>query len=109
MERHVSGGNINIKERKKNDFNIIFFKLGYLPKEDPDHSHLYALLRKYCTPDEMLKLVPRPTLHGGGKWTMDRNIWDQRAVDFSDDDSDPAFGAKKKKRGAAKRSRKAQK
>ena len=83
-----------------------FFKLGYLPKDDPDHSHLYALLRKYCTPEEMRLLVPRPTLHGGGKWTMDRNIWNQRAVDFDDDDE--AFGTKKKKRGP-KRGRKEQK
>merc|ERR1711983_343684 len=85
------------------DWKDMFQQLGYLPKDDPDHSHLYALLRKYCTPEEMRLLVPRPTLHGGGKWTMDRNIWNQRAVDFDYDDE--AFGTNKKKRGP-KRGRK---
>ena len=77
-----------------------------MPKEDPDNGHLYALLRKYASYDEMLKLVPRPTLHGdGGKWTMPRDVWNQRALD-GDESDDFVYGAKKKR---TKGRRKAQK
>ena len=54
----------------------------------------------------MLKLVPRPTLHGdGGKWTMPRDVWNQRALD-GDESDDFVYGAKKKR---TKGRRKAQK
>ena len=86
---------------KLGDWKELFQQLGLVSQEDPDHRHLYAFLRKTCTPMEIDRLIPRPLMDGSGQWSMDRKIWSQKAEDNcgSDDDDDELkiYGARKKK------------